>query len=478
MDVLTLDDAARLLAARELSSRELVETCLRRADELDPLLGTFVTRCDDAALAAADEADRLFAAGTVRSPLQGVPLGIKDVLTTADMPTTGTEPRAARGVGARARRGFGRPPARGRRGARRQDHDDGARLRRARPGHGLPRAAQPVGARALVGRIELGHRKRRRRRAVPRRARHRHGRQHPPPVGVLRHHRPEADARPRPARRLHPARAVARPRRPDGALGPRLRAPARGADRHARRPAARRPRRRLAGGRAHAPRRRSEASIPAPPGRSSDAVATFESLGARITEIALPHYDAIVAATQVVMLREAYALHRANLRERWNDYGVHTRRRLMHGAFLTAADEERAQRVIENAHRAVAELLARHDAIVCLTAGGDPGARRRPRRREPPRRGEPDLHPHLEPARQPGPLDPGRSHVERHPGRRAARRPARRRPRPARPRRRISGGGHMPSSGTLVPCVTPLTDCGNGLTSVSFRASDPLDSAG
>ena len=89
MDVLTLDDAARLLAARELSSRELVETCLRRADELDPLLGTFVTRCDDAALAAADEADRLFAAGTVRSPLQGIPLGVKDVLTTADMPTTG-----------------------------------------------------------------------------------------------------------------------------------------------------------------------------------------------------------------------------------------------------------------------------------------------------------------------------------------------------------------------------------------------------
>ena len=89
MDVLTIDDAARLLAARELSSRELVEGCLRRADELDPLLGTFVTRGDEAALAAADEADRLFAAGEVRSPLQGVPLGIKDVLTTADLPTTG-----------------------------------------------------------------------------------------------------------------------------------------------------------------------------------------------------------------------------------------------------------------------------------------------------------------------------------------------------------------------------------------------------
>jgi len=103
-----------------------------------------------------------------------------------------------------------------------------------------------------------------------------------------------------------------------------------------------------------------------------DALATLDGLGARTTELALPHYDAIVAATQVVMLREAYALHRANLRERWNDYGVHTRRRLMHGAFLTAADEERAKIVLANARQVTAEVLARHDAIVCLTAGGDP----------------------------------------------------------------------------------------------------------
>ena len=85
------------------------------------------------------------------------------------------------------------------------------------------------------------------------------------------------------------------------------------------------------------------------------AVATFERLGARTAEIALPHYGAMVAATQVVMLREAYALHRANLRGRWSDYGVHTRRRLMHGAFLTAADEERARAVLAIARQATAE---------------------------------------------------------------------------------------------------------------------------
>jgi aspartyl-tRNA(Asn)/glutamyl-tRNA(Gln) amidotransferase subunit A len=101
-------------------------------------------------------------------------------------------------------------------------------------------------------------------------------------------------------------------------------------------------------------------------------VAVLEALGAAATEVSLPHNDAVVAASQVVMLREAFELHRSNLHRRWRDYGVHTRERLAHGAFLTAGDEARARDVHRRAACAVDELLERHDAIVCLTAGGPP----------------------------------------------------------------------------------------------------------
>ena len=55
----------------------------------------------------------------------------------------------------------------------------------------------------------------------------------------------------------------------------------------------------------------------------------------------------------------------------------------------------------------------------------------------------------------------------------------RRRPRPARPRRRISAGGHMPSSGTLIRCVTDRSPLRKRLDEgPGHEQSDPLDSAG
>lgn len=85
----TILEAGRALRARELSSEELVRATFSLADRLDPRLHIYIKRFDETALAAAAAADRDFAAGIDRGPLQGIPLGIKDIILTEEAPTTG-----------------------------------------------------------------------------------------------------------------------------------------------------------------------------------------------------------------------------------------------------------------------------------------------------------------------------------------------------------------------------------------------------
>jgi aspartyl-tRNA(Asn)/glutamyl-tRNA(Gln) amidotransferase subunit A len=66
----------------------LTEEVLRRADVLDPQLGVYLARFDDAALEAAKRADADFASGVDRGALQGIPVGVKDVLAAREGPTT------------------------------------------------------------------------------------------------------------------------------------------------------------------------------------------------------------------------------------------------------------------------------------------------------------------------------------------------------------------------------------------------------
>src|SRR4051795_12246892 len=73
---------ADLIAAGELSSRELVELFLRRIERLDPLLNAFRVVMGERALARADGADGRRGAGDAR-PLLGVPIAIKDDIHVA-----------------------------------------------------------------------------------------------------------------------------------------------------------------------------------------------------------------------------------------------------------------------------------------------------------------------------------------------------------------------------------------------------------
>jgi aspartyl-tRNA(Asn)/glutamyl-tRNA(Gln) amidotransferase subunit A len=86
---LTLTDAAAALRAGEVSSSELARTAIARADALDGRLGVYVTRFDEYALATAERADRELAEGIDRGPLHGIPIGVKDILAMAEGPTTG-----------------------------------------------------------------------------------------------------------------------------------------------------------------------------------------------------------------------------------------------------------------------------------------------------------------------------------------------------------------------------------------------------
>lgn len=85
---LTISDAAAGLRSGDVSSVELVERAIAVADALDPELGVFLDRYVDSSLAAARAADEVLRTGGEVGPLHGIPLGIKDVVTTADGPTT------------------------------------------------------------------------------------------------------------------------------------------------------------------------------------------------------------------------------------------------------------------------------------------------------------------------------------------------------------------------------------------------------
>ncbi len=71
---------AQLIAAGEISSRELTELYLHRIEDIGDELNAFTIVLAERALAEADEADRRRAAGDVdRASLLGVPIAIKDV---------------------------------------------------------------------------------------------------------------------------------------------------------------------------------------------------------------------------------------------------------------------------------------------------------------------------------------------------------------------------------------------------------------
>jgi aspartyl-tRNA(Asn)/glutamyl-tRNA(Gln) amidotransferase subunit A len=85
---MTAAEAGRAFAARTLSPVELMSDLLARIARLDPKLNAFIRLDAEAAMAAAREAEREIAGGRTRGPLHGIPVGIKDIIDVAGLPTT------------------------------------------------------------------------------------------------------------------------------------------------------------------------------------------------------------------------------------------------------------------------------------------------------------------------------------------------------------------------------------------------------
>ncbi|MBW2368020.1 MAG: Asp-tRNA(Asn)/Glu-tRNA(Gln) amidotransferase subunit GatA [Deltaproteobacteria bacterium] len=84
---LTIENASDLLRKKEVSATELTTAVYDRINRLESRVGAFITLCRNEAITQAKQADKLIASGE-GSYLTGIPLAIKDIICTQDIPTT------------------------------------------------------------------------------------------------------------------------------------------------------------------------------------------------------------------------------------------------------------------------------------------------------------------------------------------------------------------------------------------------------
>jgi aspartyl-tRNA(Asn)/glutamyl-tRNA(Gln) amidotransferase subunit A len=348
------------------TSESLTLGCLERIDRLGGELAAFATVQADTAVAAAKQADGELRAGVDRGPLHGIPVAVKDILATADAPTSagsrafdGREYEgrdaaavaALRGAGAvivgktaLSELAIGLPEAHGPFPPPRNPWD----LSRWAGGSSAGTASGLAAGLFLAG---LGT----------------------DTGGSIRI--PAAFCGVtglKPSRGLVPATGVV-PLAPtldtvgpmagsarDCALVLEVLAGAGFLDESS-----------LAGLRVGIDRRHERVTGVAPEaaGVFEEAVAVFDVGGALLSEVTVPGYDLAADATTVVIATEALATHRAGLRERWSEYGRSTRLRIAAGAFYTDADRARARAALDAVAVDVAALFEHVDVLLTLTAG-------------------------------------------------------------------------------------------------------------
>jgi len=85
---LTLAELSRRLTARTVSSEEVTRAFVERTRAVEPKVKAFLHRDEEDALKQARASDARRAKGETRGPLEGIPIGIKDVLAVKDQPLT------------------------------------------------------------------------------------------------------------------------------------------------------------------------------------------------------------------------------------------------------------------------------------------------------------------------------------------------------------------------------------------------------
>jgi aspartyl-tRNA(Asn)/glutamyl-tRNA(Gln) amidotransferase subunit A len=381
---MTATDAARAVAAKKLSPVELTAALLERIDRLDPKLNVFIRFDREAAMAAAKAAEAEIAAGRPRGLLHGVPVGIKDIIDVAGLPTTCHSKilidnvAAADAVCVARLRGAGAivlgklsthefaiggpsfdlpwPPARN---PWNPEHHPGG----SSSGSGAGVAAglfpmalgsdtggsvrNPASACGIVG-VKPTYGLVSRRGVFPLSFTLDH-------VGPLTRTVADNalmleiiaghDA-------LDPGSAVAT----GGRYASRLERGVRGL-------------------RIGFIRHFHETDLPADPEVTAgleQVVATLRSLGADIRDVNLPALGEFGGVNRVILQSEAWAIHSPWLRERPGDYGQLARRRLLAGAFMSAGDYVQASRRRLEMIAAVNEALREVDVLLCASAMDPP----------------------------------------------------------------------------------------------------------
>lgn len=86
---LSVSQASDWLAAGRVTAIELTQATLDRIEKTESVVHAYATVTAESALEAAQQADSEISAGKYRGPLQGIPIGIKDIIYTKDIPTEG-----------------------------------------------------------------------------------------------------------------------------------------------------------------------------------------------------------------------------------------------------------------------------------------------------------------------------------------------------------------------------------------------------
>jgi aspartyl-tRNA(Asn)/glutamyl-tRNA(Gln) amidotransferase subunit A len=101
-----------------------------------------------------------------------------------------------------------------------------------------------------------------------------------------------------------------------------------------------------------------------------DAAELLRSQGAKIIELTLPSLADYQACTRVIIVSEAFAIHREDLLARAELYSAVTRYRILPGALVSAADYANALRFQRVLAARTAQALANVDALITATTCG------------------------------------------------------------------------------------------------------------
>ena len=86
LNTLTISQLRQKLSKREVSARELAQSCIDQVRKVDREIRAFLSLEEQDALAQADAADKLLASDGANKPLLGIPVGMKDVIAVKNHP--------------------------------------------------------------------------------------------------------------------------------------------------------------------------------------------------------------------------------------------------------------------------------------------------------------------------------------------------------------------------------------------------------